>query len=91
MIWLTRLNNRPFAVNSDLIKFVEQSPDTVITLSNGEKLLVLESAEEVRGRVVEFRRTITHGMCALACAAPPAPPANVSHPAENSPGKPAGR
>ena len=62
MIQLTRLNNRPFTVNSDLIKFIEQSPDTVITLLNGEKLLVLESAGEVRTRVVEFRRTILQGM-----------------------------
>jgi flagellar protein FlbD len=38
MIQLTRLNNSPLIVNSDLVKFVEQSPDTVITLVNGEKL-----------------------------------------------------
>jgi flagellar protein FlbD len=37
MIWLTRLNSHPLAVNSDLIKFVEQAPDTVLTLVNGEK------------------------------------------------------
>jgi flagellar protein FlbD len=65
MITLTRLNNRPFTVNSDLIKFIEQSPDTVITLLNGEKVLVLESAEEVRNRVVEFRRAVLHGMYLL--------------------------
>ena len=45
MIQLTRLNNHPLAVNSDLIKFIEQAPDTVITLVTGEKILVLESAE----------------------------------------------
>jgi flagellar protein FlbD len=39
MIKLTRLNNQPLAVNSDLIKFVEQAPDTVITLSAGKKSL----------------------------------------------------
>ena len=47
MIWLTRLNSRLLTINSDLIKFVEQSPDTVITLVNGEKVLVRESAEAV--------------------------------------------
>lgn len=62
MIQLTRLNNSPLTVNSDLIKFVEQSPDTVITLLNGEKLLVRESAEEVRSRIVEFRRTVLQGI-----------------------------
>ena len=43
MIRLTRLNNQALTVNSDLIKFVEQSPDTLITLVSGEKLVVLES------------------------------------------------
>lgn len=58
MIQLTRLNNQPLAVNSDLIKFVEQAPDTVITLVTGEKLVVRESVAEVRARIVEFRRSI---------------------------------
>jgi flagellar protein FlbD len=62
MIQLTRLNNHPLAVNSDLIKFVEQSPDTVITLVNGEKIVVRESAQEVLGRIVEFRRSVLQGI-----------------------------
>jgi len=62
MISLTRLNNHPLAVNSDLIKFVEQSPDTVITLINGEKILVRENAHEVLQRIVEFRRSVLQGM-----------------------------
>ncbi len=64
MIRLTRLNNQPLAVNSDLIKFVEQAPDTVITLVTGEKLVVRESAEEVLERIVGFRRAILHGLVA---------------------------
>ena len=47
MIQLTRLNNKPLIVNSDLIKFVEQSPDTLVTLITGEKIVVLEKADEV--------------------------------------------
>ncbi len=43
MIQLTRLNNTRLAVNSDLIKYVEEAPDTVITLLNGEKLVVRET------------------------------------------------
>jgi flagellar protein FlbD len=62
MIQLTRLNNHPLAVNSDLIKFVEQSPDTVITLINGEKIVVRESAQEVMERVVVFRRSVLQGI-----------------------------
>jgi len=59
MIQLTRLNNQTFMVNSDLIKFVERSPDTVITLITGEKIVVRDSVEQVLERVVEFRRSIT--------------------------------
>jgi flagellar protein FlbD len=46
------------AVNSDLIKLVETSPDTVITLITGEKVVVCETTEEVILRVVGFRRAI---------------------------------
>ncbi len=92
MILLTRLNNRPFTVNSDLIKFIEQSPDTVITLLNGEKLLVLESAEEVCNRVVEFRRTIMHGMNLSSCPAAAGSSApSASDPARQPPEEQAGR
>jgi flagellar protein FlbD len=62
MIQLTRLNNSALIVNSDLIKFVEQSPDTVLTLINGEKILVRETAEKVLERIVEFRRTVLEGI-----------------------------
>jgi flagellar protein FlbD len=62
MIQLTRLNNNPLAVNSDLIKFVEQAPDTVITLVNGEKIVVRESAQDVLERVVNFRRSVLQGI-----------------------------
>lgn len=62
MIQLTRLNGHPLAVNSDLLKFVEQAPDTVITLVNGEKIVVRESAQEVLERVIEFRRSVLQGI-----------------------------
>ena len=64
MIQLTRLNNQPLAVNSDLIKFIEQAPDTVITLVNGEKIVVREGATEILQRIVEFRRSVLSGICA---------------------------
>jgi uncharacterized protein YlzI (FlbEa/FlbD family) len=62
MIRLTRLNNQALTVNSDLIKFVEQSPDTLITLVSGEKIVVRESAEEVLARLIAFRRSVLQGL-----------------------------
>jgi flagellar protein FlbD len=62
MIRLTRLNNQALTVNSDLIKFLEQSPDTLITLVNGEKIVVRESAEEVLARIIAFRRSVLRGL-----------------------------
>jgi len=61
MIQLTRLNNARLALNSDLIKYVEQAPDTVITLLSGEKLVVRETANQVIERVLEFRRAVVSG------------------------------
>jgi len=61
MIQLTRLNNARLALNSDLIKYVEEAPDTVITLLNGEKLVVRETTTQVIDRVLEFRRAIVSG------------------------------
>jgi flagellar protein FlbD len=55
MIELTRLNGTPIIVNSDLIKTAEASPDTMLTLINGEKLIVRESCGEVTERVLAYR------------------------------------
>ena len=58
MIRLTRINRVPLVLNSDLIEHMEATPDTVIALTNGQKLMVLESADEVIQKVIEFRRLI---------------------------------
>ena len=58
MIVVTRLNNTPIVVNPDLIVFIEETPDTIITLSNGEKLVIQEKVGEVIKRVLDFRRSI---------------------------------
>ena len=55
MIELTRLNGNAMVVNSDLIKFAEASPDTMLTLINGEKIMVRESCSEVLERVIAYR------------------------------------
>ena len=62
MITTTRLNNHTFYVNSDLIKFIDQAPDTVITLVTGEKIIVLETPEQVIERIVAFRRRLLQGL-----------------------------
>jgi len=58
MIRLTRLNKKPLMVNSDLIKFIENAPDTVITLVTGEKIVVREKSEEVLAQILDFRRRV---------------------------------
>ncbi|WP_373049431.1 flagellar FlbD family protein [Vulgatibacter sp.] len=58
MILVTRLDGREIAVNSDLVATVERTPDTMLTLSNGGRILVREALEEVVERVVAFRRRI---------------------------------
>ncbi|NLE28321.1 MAG: flagellar FlbD family protein [Phycisphaerae bacterium] len=58
MIKVTRLNGKPMIVNAELIRFIEQTPDTLITLISGDKLLVKESMEEVVRRAIEYSRSI---------------------------------
>lgn len=55
MIQLTRLNGHALLVNSDLIKHAEGIPDTTLTLVTGEKLVVLESCDEVLARTLQYR------------------------------------
>jgi len=55
MIELTRLNGSPLFVNCDLIKWAEAAPDTMLTLINGEKVVVHESCAEVVERMVRQR------------------------------------
>ena len=63
MIKLTRLSRESLVLNSDLIEHVEANPDTVITLTTGQKLRVSESADEVIQRVIECRRAIYQQSC----------------------------
>ena len=58
MIKLTRLNHVPLIVNADLIEHVEVTPDTVVALTTGQKFMVLESAEEVVEKVIQFRKAL---------------------------------
>jgi flagellar protein FlbD len=67
MIYLTRLNHSPIVLNCELIEHVETTPDTVISLTTGQKLMVLESAETIVERVVRYRRSIHSGLELESC------------------------
>ena len=58
MISVTRLNNQSLVVNAELIKFVERTPDTMITLTTGEKIMVRESLDELVDRAIEYGRRV---------------------------------
>jgi flagellar protein FlbD len=58
MIRLSRLKGEPLVLNSDLIEHIETTPDTVITLTTGQKVMVQERPEEIVARVIDFRRQI---------------------------------
>jgi len=58
MIEVTRLNGSIFFLNPDMILSMEATPDTVITLTNGEKLVVRDSPEMIIDRFVAFKRRI---------------------------------
>jgi flagellar protein FlbD len=80
MIRVTRINHTPLVVNADLIEHLEATPDTVLTLTTGQKLVVLETPEVVVERVLQFRRSICESapVCVSSGAGPlghGAPPA----------------
>lgn len=62
MIHLTRINRSPLVLNSDLIEFIEKTPDTVISLTNGLKLLVRESPDDIINKVIAFRQGVLRGL-----------------------------
>ena len=58
MIDVTRMNGKQFTVNSDLIETIEETPDTVLTLTTGKKIIVKESRKEVKNLVKLYRKEI---------------------------------
>lgn len=66
MIELTRLNDTTVLINSDLIEMVEETPDTVITLTTGRKIIVKESRQEVKNLVKSYKKDIFTSGIALA-------------------------
>lgn len=58
MIRVTRLNGLPVIINADLIKFIEATPDTLVSLTTGEKIMVKETVEVVAELVLGYRRRV---------------------------------
>ncbi len=56
MIDVTRMNDKTLTLNSDLIESVEETPDTVITLTTGKKIIVKESRQEIKNLVKLYRK-----------------------------------
>jgi flagellar protein FlbD len=60
MIKVTRLNGEPIYLNSNLIEFIEETPDTMITLTTGKKVIIKENIEYVIERIIEYNHKINH-------------------------------
>lgn len=58
MIALRRLNNQPIMVNADLIESLESTPDTVVTLTSGNKLIVRDTMEDIQAKIIDYNRKI---------------------------------
>ncbi len=58
MIKLTKINDEKFYLNSDLIEFLESTPDTIISLTTGKKVIVRETVNEVVEKIISFRSKI---------------------------------
>jgi len=57
MIKLTRLDGQVFVLNAELIRYVDERPDTFITLTNGDRIVVLESMHDVMDAAVDYQRS----------------------------------
>ncbi|MDL2273072.1 flagellar FlbD family protein [Oscillospiraceae bacterium OttesenSCG-928-G22] len=55
---VSRLKGKEYYVNQDMIAFIEETPDTVLTMTNGQKIVVEESAEEIINRIVAFKARV---------------------------------
>lgn len=58
MIYVKTLRGKDYAINSDLIEIIESTPDTVITLTNGKKMIVSESIDEIIDKIIKYKKEI---------------------------------
>jgi flagellar protein FlbD len=59
MIFVTRIDGSPILINEDLIESIEQTPDTVLSLVNGDKLMVRDDPTELVQRIIDFKRLVS--------------------------------
>jgi flagellar protein FlbD len=60
MITVQKLNNESIYINPDLLRLIEQTPDTLLTFIDGVKLVVRESPDEIITRIIEYRKHCQH-------------------------------
>lgn len=58
MIYVTKLNNEEIVINSDLIEVIEETPNTIITLTTGKKIITKDSTKEIIDKVITYKRKI---------------------------------
>lgn len=61
MIFVTKMNNEIVLLNNDLIETIEETPDTVVTLTTGKKFIIKESSQEILDKVIDFKMKIYSG------------------------------
>lgn len=61
MIKVSRLNKEQFYVNCELIEFVEETPDTILSMMSGRKVVVLETPEQIRGLIIRYKQAVLSG------------------------------
>jgi flagellar protein FlbD len=59
MIYVSRINDEQIAINDEMIEYMEETPDTAITLTTGRKFVVKESIAEIIERIIIFRKQYT--------------------------------
>ena len=81
MIKVTRLNGKTLYLNAEMVRFVEPTPDTVISLTDGDRMVVRESPEEVVAAIIDYQRKVRAGPLTgsgSASVEPQSPPADGS-------------
>ncbi len=56
MIKVTRINDAPITINAEMVEFVEATPDTIITMTNGKKVFVKETVDDVIEKIIRFKQ-----------------------------------
>ena len=58
MVNVHRINNEVLMINCDLIEYIEETPNTVVSMISGRKIVVIETCEEIRNKVIDYKRRI---------------------------------